>query len=809
MENKLIMRGHAWNRRFFYTAGNTYCERSVPGGAAMLAAILGDRVCAPELPEDALCEHLQLVAVKREDHFYAGMHAGWTVGNSLLNTGNGNTYVVWDEGFGGIEFPKDGPVLWASRTVLPGREIVGADEGGRLMLMLDADVLRKNGAMISRQVSWEHSATDLVWQLGNNPGIQYLNTLKHILIVFGEDGAIYFKRGSEGIQPVMTLAHGGAEGTLRTQAGGRMPDAWTVMVAGVAAQYHNILQNKALFLSPVFGAVKNLMEKGYDLDTLESGEYGRWFSADFETAKNEEFAIDIPIYDASLGADPYFWRIGSESNGRRIFDMAYNYVIEGDNAIDGLPRLSIGNLTTVDRREIEAFHNIKNLIGEYTAGKAARPLCIAVFGAPGSGKSFGVTQIAKNIMPGLVEKLEFNVSQFAENGDLAAAFHQVRDMVLQGKLPLVFFDEFDSDRDGRPLGWIKNFLMPMQDGKFRDGSGEHPIGKCILVFAGGTLPSFEAFSAPMHSQQGVDQEDTPNESGVLLKTQEGMERARAFIAAKGPDFVSRLRGTINVLGPNPVDDDDQSYILRRALLLRSLCERKLPQKTGRLFIDENVIKAMLLVPKYKHGARSMESILDMSRLEGATWEPASLPFRTQLDLHVDATVFIRLVLNEVRLESFTEKLAKAAHEDYLQKQSARGEAVPFLLPWEQLPEQLRQENYRQIRLISKKLYNIGCNFDSGDTPFLSVAEFSEEETLLLSRFEHDMWMASRKAMGYEYGLERNDVPCDENGEGLPLTHPDMLPWEELSETARQKDIDTVKNIIPLLQSVGLRVYRTI
>jgi hypothetical protein len=792
MNKKLAIGGHAWNRQFYYTSGNHFHELSAPGGAAMLCGILGDLAHPVILPDAARREHIQLVknAVdKKGSGFFAGAHAGWTQGVCTAKLNADGPCVIWDEGLGDIEIPPDKHIFWASKAVLPDRKVIDGANKDKFMLLLDVDVLRKNGAMISRRVSWEHSATDLLWQLHNNPHIQYLSCLKYIVISFCEDGAVYIRRGAGGIKPRLVLTHGGAEGTARG-AGGGMPDAWTVIAAGVAAQYYDVIENhKPLLLSPVLKEAANLVKTGYEPDALESGDFARWLPGGLDSREDGNAAIRIPVYDSSLGADPHYWCISGEVQGRKIQDIAFQYVNEGEKAIDGLPRLSIGKLTTVDRKEIEAFQNIKNLITEYASGKAARPLCIAVFGAPGSGKSFGVTQIAQSILPGLAEKLEFNVSQFADAADLSAAFHQVRDVVLKGKLPLVFFDEFDSDREGRPLGWMKSFLMPMQDGKFKDGSGEHPIGKCILVFAGGTSSGLEQFCAPMQSEDSAE--------------------VSRFKDVKGPDFVSRLRGAINVLGPNPVNDADQSYILRRALLLRSLCGSKLPMHAGKSPINENVLKAMLLVPVYKHGARSMEAILDMSRIEGARWDPASLPFKTQLSLHVDADVFIRLVLNEVRLESFTEKLAKAAHDDYCRKQAERGETGPYSCAWERLPEEIREDNRRQVRLISKKLGSVGCGFDAGDTPFPSIKKFTEDEIAVLARFEHMMWMAAKGAAGYEYDLRRNDAPLDSDGKPQKLTHPDMVPWEDLSEAAREKDIDTVKNIIPFLKSAGLRVYRTI
>lgn len=206
-------------------------------------------------------------------------------------------------------------------------------------------------------------------------------------------------------------------------------------------------------------------------------------------------------------------------------------------------------LRTVDRAEIESFRSIKNLMLEYLEDpNPKRPLSIAVFGPPGSGKSFGVTEVAESIAPGRVERREFNVAQFGSVADLVSALHKVQDIAVSGNIPLIFFDEFDSGFEGK-LGGLKYLLAPMQDGTFLDGETMHPIGKAVFVFAAGTSTAYEKFC-----REGLD------DSG--------------FQDAKGPDFVSRLRGYVNILGPNPVSEGDHFSMIRRAMLLRSLLERK-------------------------------------------------------------------------------------------------------------------------------------------------------------------------------------------------------------------------------------------
>ena len=793
----LALAGNGWNRDFFYANGDNHEALSVPGGALLVAAMLegsGLSVAPAAIGKPVLTRHVSLVGNKGGT-FSVEQDYGATKGASAVDCGDAvaGMLVVWDEAMDNFTIPEAKRVLWASRKRLPPEELFEPVKS-RAFLVLSADVLRSAGALVSRQISWERTTTELVWQLRNNPRLGRLLGVPEMLVIFAEDGAVHIQRTGGETTAVLTLFHGGFEGQIREQSGLCIPDAWTVMVAAAAKEWKARADSATpgceFNAGAVLGPAAALTRTGY---VLGGGRLEKWLEADAKGA----FRYRVPITKNERQPDPVYWCAVNSLGGSGIQERAFNYVMEGQKAIDGVPRFSCGALTTIDRREIEAFQNIRGLIVDYAASSAQRPLSVAVFGAPGSGKSFGVTQIAKAVLPGVAEKLEFNVSQMVSQGDLAVAFHQVRDVILSGKLPIVFFDEFDSDRDGRPLGWLKSFLMPMQDGKFRDESGEHPMGKCILVFAGGTSPSFEEFCRPMNA--GSEGGASPEENADHVR----------FKNAKGPDFVSRLRGTINVLGPNQNSSGDRNYILRRALLLRSLLERKLNAK-GAMPISPDVLRAMLLVPKYKHGARSMEAILDMSHIASASWDPASLPFYTQLSLHVDADAFIRLVLRDVVLNAHGELLARAVHEDYLaklvhedylEKQEKRGvTSPPNQIPWEQLDEEVRRSNREQALDIPKKLLSVGCDFDAGDSPYPSLERFTPEEIMRLAQDEHIRWMAQKMRTGWTHAPVRDNAA---------KKHPCLVDWEELSLEERQKDIDAAENIIPLLKKAGLRVYRIV
>jgi RyR domain len=170
----------------------------------------------------------------------------------------------------------------------------------------------------------------------------------------------------------------------------------------------------------------------------------------------------------------------------------------------------------------------------------------------------------------------------------------------------------------------------------------------------------------------------------------------------------------------------------------------------------------------------------------------NLDFFPQLDRACDPVDVV-----DDRLESW----AEAIHAGYCRERLDRGEVSDdneALVAWENLPEKYRSNNFDQARDIETKLRLIGCASARRVDPSAERFEFRDDEVDVLARHEHERWTRNRLAAGWQFGEVRDNDR---------LLHPDLRPYEELSEEARDKDAQAVRLIPDLLAGAGYRIVR--
>ena len=693
--------------------------------------------------------------------------------------------------------------------------------GSKNIILLRADDLRELNTSISKGLSWEQTIQDIINEIyfKRNILLHPLRTKEYVIISFGCTGTllihnhletadknpdIKFFFDSMGVEGYWEKAHPGyLPGDLELLAVLLIKE---ILYPGIASEIQMDRAIRAHLLSrrALISVGANVSEGSLSLNSIEpelQKVYGPKTTHDF-TSVDLNYLLFQTLYENRQNNSTCTNREWSLLGMTKwdLYSLARQISLLGPmKALQGwnIPIAKYNFLLTVDRKEIEFLHHLKTLISEYLQNKNNQPLSIAVFGSPGSGKSFSIKQLAKALdLPDQeIKDITFNLSQFNEDNpaDLYQAFHVVRDISLSGKTPLVFWDEFDS----KNLAWLRYFLAPMQDGEFQEGQLAHNIGKSIFVFAGGTCACMEEFEVKAH----------------------------LAVSEKGPDFLSRVKGFINVMGPNPVisftdksveksdsssefshinsaKNADPEYIIRRSILINSLLQIGYKQlfKNGVLQIDDGVLNALLLIPKFKHGTRSMETIFKTSQLfNKEKYHRSDLPPESQMNLHVDGQQFYELLsqkpkyydggeafyylVNEISFdEQVVQKMAVGIHAIYTLLFSSGKEQNPLSITKEEfqrfyekmkdLPEEMPHDevsqNYHNARKVPEKLSAVGYMIVPLETK-MAGDSFSDQDFENFSRLEHIRWVRHHIDAGWSYS------PIKQKTNKL---HDALVAWDE-------------------------------
>jgi len=159
---------------------------------------------------------------------------------------------------------------------------------------------------------------------------------------------------------------------------------------------------------------------------------------------------------------------------------------------------------------------------------------------------------------------------------------------------------------------------------------------------------------------------------------------------------------------------------------------------------------------------------------------------------------------DLQEHALRERLAQAIHNEYLEKRRRSGDRNPFGSkpadkPWEELAGDLRDSNRLQAQNYMCILRQRGYDIAPIATGGPQEVAFSDFDIEFMAQREHERWLAEKAERGYVHG------PRDDRGK--PPKHPDMLPYERLTEDVKDYDRNAVRNIPTVLAGIGYEVVR--
>lgn len=552
------------------------------------------------------------------------------------------------------------------------------EKNDSITLLLFMDSIRRCNIMIDKRLSWEKTAYDFWKALTSKKELNTLKNFSNVVVFTDMEGAVIYRKSEcteKRFQLIFTPDK--IEGDIMDHNCNYVEDLEEVLTLSftLASKVGCSEENCARF-------ALYMMQKSYEFGVLCLKELIEEFMRFTVKTVNGKFELVKPRHSSSpaiiipeIFPDIFLpikfielkekeeldieWSI-LNAEYKAISDamkQANNIVKYGPkNIFKQIPVLKIKELEAVNRREIESFRTIKSTIEEYIANpERLKPISLAVFGPPGSGKSFGIKRIISQLKADhpYLNTIETNVSQYKKIEDLEMQFEEIRNDTVRGKLPIVFFDEFDSDFDNAKWGWIKYFLAPMQDGLYIRNGNTNYLGRSIFIFAGATVYSYQELldnimePASNSAQSAADSKDKKPEITPSIYTEDSRKM-------KVPDFLSRLKGYLNIISINNEENKtgEHSYLIKRALILRNMLTRygkNLISKSGNQSIaniDDNLLRTLLEVPRYRYGSRSVEQIIQMSELKNEFhFTPSMLPSKEQLMMHIEKGYDFYEILN--------------------------------------------------------------------------------------------------------------------------------------------------------------------
>jgi len=265
------------------------------------------------------------------------------------------------------------------------------------------------------------------------------------------------------------------------------------------------------------------------------------------------------------------------------------------------------------------------------------------------------------------------------------------------------------------------------------------------------------------------------------------------------------------------DSQDIFYPVRRAFMIRAELGCKSDEK---LAIDPGLLKGLLQVKNYEHGARSISKVVEPLRAArpGAI-HLSRLGPRQQLALHVDATDFLTLCRTVSSAQAAKgswdsanrESVAEAIHETYRRMGAEEGWLkTENDIDYQHIVEFYKRSNRAAADRMQDTLALVGLTLEPGSNTVDEREQVRldiEHNLELLADAEHEGWMAWHLNQGWEYGPKKPDTNLSLEPKAEEKTHPCLKPYTTLSAVDRNKDRDSIRHYLDFAKAAEMKIVR--
>ena len=732
-------------------------------------------------------------------------------------------------------------ILKTNQPLLDGylwKTLMNRDRIGKLITLISIDELRGYDIKISKGISWEQTCLDLCYELAHHSLLRHLIKSKMLVVSLGTAGAIVIKNGGQKEVAEFALVYdpGYLEGEWEEKESVDGIGQMCAFTAGITLNLLNkdLRDLEKISISDLIGGAKrgtlylrNMMQtttrwpvpaEGLDLEVLSGSELSEqaesvfsdafipspyWYRPRSEYLKESVWSIFLNNYDRKLKLSESMSNLIENTVLLAASGMARN----GLQSLKKIPYLERRNLFTIDRHEIESLRNISRLLTQYIASESARPFNLGVSGPPRSDRRFAVRQIVYSLFGKKEFKkravfLTFNLAEFSDKKEISRAFRQIRDQVMQGKLPFVFWEDIDEGN----FRWLRYLLSPMKDGYVQVKNNIRHIGQCVFIFTGSSE----------HGKFFYKQEDAEPEWEPKKTAKRKQKKLKIFKASKVQDFRNNLDASLSLSGVNREDgysanqenliteyQEDLMYPVRRALHLRSGLDKNNNRK---LKMDPGLILAFLKTGSYKHGARSMTQILDhLKRNSSGKISRSALPSVKFMSGHLNFDEFMGIANSNRAGKLPLEDLAKAIHQTWRDNPSPNNRLSAYNKAYDTLPAVLKYEYLLTAKRILNMLNAVGFKVvRKEDLRPKMMVEFKmryikdDNELEFLATEEHRGWVKAKRMTGWKKGIEYNEYYKRD---------PRLVKYSNIKARDKEPSRDTIRQIPDYFEHLDYKLVR--